>query len=614
MVDDPNTDDLIHWSDDGTTFIVPHQSRFSEELLPRFFKHNRFQSFVRQLNMYGFGKVPHLQQGALKADGQEGEIWEFRNDNFLRDHPELLLQMQRKKGVRHGTDKGKGREGEEDESSALDSYQGALTRTQRNDGEVNNLQMASVWNAIQAIQQAQNSINDNLRHLHNSNAELYREAAEQRARNKKQEETINKMLRFLAGVFGAQDMDSIGSGERRSTSGAAAGGDNGNRNNRAFLRPFQGNRNRLMIGDGSNENEGIELPIDESDNIFEDLTPEGRITEERSASNSPKETGSPERRFQSLPSTSGTKSLPSVSSAIATTPGGGRRISQDAGAQILQAITSGEANKWIATHFGQQNVGSSGQSPATRNDNLESANRGDSTYKLDAQTLAVLQAILSGQSTETGQNANGYFDPMSPTNTAAVSSSQQPWSNNAYNSQVSKLGRSQHNLQNTTQDASAIQNAVDSLVQGVQNVPTAQQQPPQTSSNEPKPSVVTAHSEPPQPSSDIDMDSFLKEFLVAPPGSASPSPSNGTFDGLGIDQSPDFAFSPAAKVQQNESTSPDRTVSAEASDSQATNTPLDSPSLSNVRKRKPPFEFQTSADSEVARGHIKAKPSGQQGF
>uniref|UniRef100_A0A803VW05 HSF-type DNA-binding domain-containing protein n=1 Tax=Ficedula albicollis TaxID=59894 RepID=A0A803VW05_FICAL len=52
---------------------------------PDSFQATRFGSFVRQLNLYGFHKVP----------GDAGGWLHFRNANFVRDRPELLLRIQR---------------------------------------------------------------------------------------------------------------------------------------------------------------------------------------------------------------------------------------------------------------------------------------------------------------------------------------------------------------------------------------------------------------------------------------------------------------------------------------------------------------------------------------
>ena len=52
MVDDPSTDSVVSWSVTSKSFIVWNPPEFARDLLPRFFKHNNFSSFIRQLNTY----------------------------------------------------------------------------------------------------------------------------------------------------------------------------------------------------------------------------------------------------------------------------------------------------------------------------------------------------------------------------------------------------------------------------------------------------------------------------------------------------------------------------------------------------------------------------------
>jgi len=52
LVDEPAVDDVISWSEDGSTFVVWRPAEFARDLLPKYFKHNNFSSFVRQLNTY----------------------------------------------------------------------------------------------------------------------------------------------------------------------------------------------------------------------------------------------------------------------------------------------------------------------------------------------------------------------------------------------------------------------------------------------------------------------------------------------------------------------------------------------------------------------------------
>jgi heat shock transcription factor len=52
VVDDHITDTVVSWGVAGNSFVVWDANAFSTVLLPRYFKHSNFSSFVRQLNTY----------------------------------------------------------------------------------------------------------------------------------------------------------------------------------------------------------------------------------------------------------------------------------------------------------------------------------------------------------------------------------------------------------------------------------------------------------------------------------------------------------------------------------------------------------------------------------
>ncbi|KAF8036256.1 hypothetical protein BT93_C2081 [Corymbia citriodora subsp. variegata] len=52
MVSDPSTNPVVSWSSSRDSFVVWDQHEFSKHVLPRYFKHSNFSSFIRQLHTY----------------------------------------------------------------------------------------------------------------------------------------------------------------------------------------------------------------------------------------------------------------------------------------------------------------------------------------------------------------------------------------------------------------------------------------------------------------------------------------------------------------------------------------------------------------------------------
>ena len=52
MVSDASTDSIVRWTDDGNAFVVLGEFAFAKQLLPLYFRHKNFPSFIRQLNFY----------------------------------------------------------------------------------------------------------------------------------------------------------------------------------------------------------------------------------------------------------------------------------------------------------------------------------------------------------------------------------------------------------------------------------------------------------------------------------------------------------------------------------------------------------------------------------
>lgn len=77
-------DIVVSWCEGGLAFIVRDLTRFSDEVLPKHFCHNKWASFIRQLNLYGFRRIT---QGP-----SSGAYW---HKYFQRGQPQLLRGITR---------------------------------------------------------------------------------------------------------------------------------------------------------------------------------------------------------------------------------------------------------------------------------------------------------------------------------------------------------------------------------------------------------------------------------------------------------------------------------------------------------------------------------------
>ena len=83
MLEDESAHPIMSWTPNGESIVVHQPEAFAQQLLPLYFKHNNFSSFVRQLNTYGFNKV-------------DPDAWVFGHPDFKRGAKGSLHLIQRK--------------------------------------------------------------------------------------------------------------------------------------------------------------------------------------------------------------------------------------------------------------------------------------------------------------------------------------------------------------------------------------------------------------------------------------------------------------------------------------------------------------------------------------
>ncbi|XP_053571473.1 heat shock factor protein-like [Bombina bombina] len=167
LVEDPETDPLICWSPEGNSFHVFDQGRFAKDVLPKYFKHNNMASFVRQLNMYGFRKVVHIEQGGLVKP--EKDDTEFQHPYFIRGQESLLENIKRK--VNNVT----------------------CTKNEEVKGRQDNV--GKLLTDIHILKGKQENMDCRILAMKHENEALWREVASLRQKHSQQQKVVNKVSR-----------------------------------------------------------------------------------------------------------------------------------------------------------------------------------------------------------------------------------------------------------------------------------------------------------------------------------------------------------------------------------------------------------------------------------
>ncbi|GAB7347577.1 hypothetical protein MBLNU459_g4463t1 [Dothideomycetes sp. NU459] len=95
MLENPQDESVVRWGNEGDSFVVLENEKFTKHILPKHFKHSNFASFVRQLNKYDFHKVRHNNEENGASPYGAG-AWEFKHPDFKANNKDALDNIRRK--------------------------------------------------------------------------------------------------------------------------------------------------------------------------------------------------------------------------------------------------------------------------------------------------------------------------------------------------------------------------------------------------------------------------------------------------------------------------------------------------------------------------------------
>ncbi|KAI6178354.1 HSF-DOMAIN domain-containing protein [Aphelenchoides besseyi] len=184
ILNDPNFETIICWNEDGSAFHIVDSITFCRSVLPQYFKHNNLNSFVRQLNLYGFRKV------ILNKPLEGSDNLNFSHPHFLRGRQDLLHAIKRNYPTTKRT-----------ESIPIEQQPPPPAYTlPRKTVSIPEEDLVCLLRELKIVRERQNSMRHTITQLTRDNILLWQEMAQLRNSNTKQQENVGKLVTFLMGI------------------------------------------------------------------------------------------------------------------------------------------------------------------------------------------------------------------------------------------------------------------------------------------------------------------------------------------------------------------------------------------------------------------------------
>lgn len=189
LVSDASTDSCIAWTPEGTSFIIKDRDALISTVLARFYKHSNFQSFVRQLNMYGFRKLG------------EPHHWEFFHPAFLRGRPHILKYIRRR--IKYS---GASTAAADDDDASAEGTPAAPNMASGSSDEIVALRRMrdGLATDIRTLRTSHAEMEKQLSSIVKENADLRHELAEAQAEQARMQAAVENIMRLLPQASGVQ--------------------------------------------------------------------------------------------------------------------------------------------------------------------------------------------------------------------------------------------------------------------------------------------------------------------------------------------------------------------------------------------------------------------------